>query len=296
MPALQPITWGMGIPFRNHGKTYPAVLAVRGVFDPWLIKGLLGRPRPILKQLGPSWWWPTKHRAGDDLAVWYPFDSEEWAFWWILSSCMEISCHVAQQLLDSSCICSSFLIWLFGFVFLFSALFNSSSCNCGCCGCDCYRCCVVIVPVVAVVAFVLLLVGLCCRLSCFQHQLELSALSALSAGCIDPPVISVVSAKATVDLPNILEHLRSCQSSPEGTWVNVGHGSILCRGMSGTGTAGFQDDSGCCSAGTMHGKRHSYQVRWTRPFLPAFELCLSKRKKVSMKSCWWNLMTQVTRV
>ncbi|CAL1160473.1 unnamed protein product [Cladocopium goreaui] len=39
----------MGIPFRNHGKTYPAVLAVRGVF--------------------------------------------EWAFWWILSSCMEISCH-----------------------------------------------------------------------------------------------------------------------------------------------------------------------------------------------------------
>jgi len=112
------------------------------------------------------------------------------------------------------------LRFLFGCLALFSffsALFNSSSCNCGCCGCDCYRCCVVIVPVVAVVAFVLLLVGLCCRLSCFQHQLELSALSALSAGCIDPPVISVVSAKATVDLPNILEHLRSCQSSPEGT-------------------------------------------------------------------------------
>ena len=38
-------------------------------------------------------------------------DAAEWDFWWILSSCMEISCPVAQQL-DASCMCSSFLVLL----------------------------------------------------------------------------------------------------------------------------------------------------------------------------------------
>ena len=294
MPALQPINWGMGIPFRNHGKTYPAVLAVRGVFDPWLIKGL-GRPRPILKQLGPSWWWPTAQSR------WWPCRLISVWFWGVGFLADPQQLH--GDIMPRGTTASWFFLYLFFVSYLAVWLCFPLFLHCLILLLAIVVVVVVvivtvvvlvIVPVVAVVAFVLLLVGLCRRLSCFQHQLEPSALSALSAGCIDPPVISIISAKATVDLPNILEHLRSCQSSPEGTWVNDGS---WVHSVSGHVRHRYGRLSGWLRMQCWNdGKRHSYQVRWTRPFLPAFELCLSKRKKVSMKSCWWNLMTKVTRV